>query len=276
MKTIYTLKRHHQTAGALHDLLIPLMVLAVFVFGAWTPMALAGDDEKENTFDVADIYFELNDTDEDLGIHALIDGDAWKYLTMEDPRGRKMLNVFVRGRLHRQGLTEFFFESAEPTFDELDPETFFRRFPEGEYEIEGITLDWEKLESTDHLTHLLPAPPGGILISRVPVDLEEADCEEEPAAILVAPKEIVISWEPVKKSHPHLGRTDEPIEVVSYQVVVEEDESEMVFSVHLPPDVTAVSVPSEFIALGEAFKFEILVREASGNQTAVESCFEIQ
>jgi len=40
--------------------------------------------------------------------------------------------------------------------------------------------------------------------------------------------------------------------------------------------VTEVSVPEDFTALGEEFKFEILVREASGNQTAVESCFEIE
>ena len=51
-----------------------------------------------------------------------------------------MLNVRVKGRLQKQGLTEFFFESAEPTFDELEPADFFKRFPEGEYEIEGKRL----------------------------------------------------------------------------------------------------------------------------------------
>ena len=29
-------------------------------------------------FEDADVYAELNDTDEDLGFHALIDGEAWK------------------------------------------------------------------------------------------------------------------------------------------------------------------------------------------------------
>jgi hypothetical protein len=37
-------------------------------------------------------------------------------------------------------------------------------------------------------------------------------------------------------------------------------------------------VPRQFLGLGgpgDEFNFEILVREASGNQTAVESCFEV-
>ena len=84
---------------------------------AASPVILADDDDEEIPFDVAEIFFELNDTDGDLGIHALIDGDPWKRLTIEDQRERKVLNVFVRGRLKRQGLTEFFFESAEPPFE---------------------------------------------------------------------------------------------------------------------------------------------------------------
>ena len=47
------------------------------------------------------------------------------------------------------------------------------------------------------------------------------------------------------------------------------------FSVDLPPSETQVQVPPEFIALGEEFKLEVLVREASGNQTAVETCFAV-
>jgi hypothetical protein len=274
MKKNNTKQSSKQPAGFRRFWPVALAVMAVLSFSAWTPVALAFEEE-EIPFDVADIYFELNHTDGDLGIHALIDGDAWKYLAMEDPRGRKMLNIFVRGRLHRQGLTELFFESAEPTFDELDPEKFFRRFPEGAYEIEGITLDREALESTDYLTHLLPAPPEGIVISGESVDLDEADCEEGPAAVVDA-QEITISWDEVTLSHPDLGRTNEPIEVVGYQLVVEEDESELVFSLHLPPEVTSATIPPEFIALGSAFKFEILVREVSGNQTAIESCFEVE
>ena len=34
------------------------------------------DDEEELEFDVAEVFFELNNTDGDLGFHALIDGVA--------------------------------------------------------------------------------------------------------------------------------------------------------------------------------------------------------
>ena len=59
-------------------------------------------------------------------------------------------------------MTENFFESAEPTFDELTPEEFFLRFPEGPYKISGRATDGRKLESIDEFTHLMPAPPENI------------------------------------------------------------------------------------------------------------------
>ena len=121
--------------------------------------AYADDDEEETPFDEAFIFFELNNTDGDLGIHAKIDGDAWKKLKIEsDEGGRKLLDIKVKSKLRQQGLTELFFESAEPTFDELPPETFFERFPEGEYDVEGVTIDGEKLESDTEITHLIHAP----------------------------------------------------------------------------------------------------------------------
>jgi hypothetical protein len=228
------------------------------------------DDGVEIPFDEANIFFELNHTDGDLGIHALIDGEPWKRLEIEDPRERELLDIRVTGRLRRQGLTEIFFESAEPTFDELPPRRFFRRFPEGNYEIEGVTLEGDELESTAELTHVLPAPPDNILVSGIPA---AEDCDEDPLPLVSGP--VIISWDPVTDSHPEIGRTGD-IEVVKYQVVVEREEPTLlVFNVDLPPDVTQVEIPAGFIALGDEFKFEILVREANGNQTAVESCFEV-
>jgi hypothetical protein len=65
--------------------------------------------------------------------------------------------------------------------------------------------------------------------------------------------------------------------VEKYQLVVEREEpSLLVLNVDLPPDVTSFEVPEDFTALGEAFKFEILVRAGNGNQTAIESCFELE
>ena len=110
--------------------------ICVLLFAPLTAIA----DEDETEFAEAHVFFELNNTDGDLGIHALIDGDPWKRMRIEVQNERKILDVKVRGRLRRQGLTEIFFESAEPTFDDLAPEEFFDRFPEGTYEIEGVTI----------------------------------------------------------------------------------------------------------------------------------------
>ena len=120
------------------------MVAVALSLADYVTVGLADDEEddwNEIPFDEANIFLELNDTDGDLGIHALVDGEAWKRLEIEDPNEREILVVRAIRRLARQGLTEVFFESDEPSFDELSPEQFLRRFPEGEYEIEGITID---------------------------------------------------------------------------------------------------------------------------------------
>ena len=267
MKSLRPKQKVFGTREYMHVWPVILAAVIAFILGISVPAAAADEDG----FDEANIYFELNDTDGDLGIHALIDGDAWKRLEIEDPMERVMLNIRVKGRLKRQGLTEIFFESAEPTFDELAPEDFFRRFPEGEYEIEGITLEGEELESTAELTHVMPAPPDNITVNGLPF---AEDCDEDPVPVVSAP--VTIIWEPVAESHSELGRTGEYVDVVLYQVVVEQEELGAVFSIDLPPEVTEITIPDEFTDLGDEFKFEILVRESSGNQTAVESCFEVE
>lgn len=260
-----------------HTHMLPVLSMAAAALLAATAASAGAnndennDEENEIPFDEASLFFELNDTDGDLGIHGLIDGDAWKHLEIEDPRERTILDVQVRSSLRKQGLTEVFFESAEPTFDELPPEKFFRRFPEGEYEIGGRTLEGEELESTAVLSHVMPAPAGNIMISGVAA---AENCDAEPLPSVSDP--VIISWDPVTQSHPQIGKSG-AIKVVKYEVVVEREEpSLLVLSVDLPPEVTEFEIPSAFIGLGEAFKFEIIARTASGNQTATESCFEIQ
>lgn len=259
--------------GTLSVILVAMAMLVLTM-----PVAAEGVDEGEIPFDEAVIYFELNDTDGDLGIHALIDGEPWKRLEIEDPKERRMLRVKVRGRLRRQGLTEFFFESAEPTFDELSSEAFFLRFPEGTYEIEGLTLEGEELEGEVELSHVIPAPPGNVKVNTVDA-AEDCDVEDLPE---VGPGEAVfISWERVTESHPDLGKAGF-VAVHNYEVVVEIDETPWKTSVILSPDMTSFQVPPEildraiFDEEGEAeVKFEVLVRAENHNQTAVESCFAI-
>lgn len=258
--------------GCASLLVVPLVALAT-----------DDDDAEEIPFDVAELFFELNNTDGDLGIHALIDGDPWKRLRIEDPQDRKMLNVFVRGRLRKQGLTEFFFESAEPVFEELPPENFFMRFPEGVYEIEGITLDGEERESEAEISHAMPAPPEPT-VNGLPM-AEQCD-DEEPgfdAPAVVAP--VVIAWPAVDMTHPDLGdpQGSPDITIHNYEVVVEAElegpdgeEFVTVFSAVVPPGVMSMTIPDEFLSQADEFKYEVLAREESWNQTAVESCFLLE
>ena len=250
----------------------------VVASAAVTALLLAGAtpvDAQSLPLDEAQVLAELNATDGDLGFHALIDAEAWDRLTVRDPDGRVILAVRPARRLARQGLTELFFESAEPEFDELSPEEFFARFPEGRYTISGLTVDGEELESTARFRHVMPAPPDGIMVSDTAFNLDLIDCDDA-VPVVAANDPFVISWDPVTQSHPELGRAGRVV-VTNYQLVVEREEPTLlVFSVDLPPDVTEVEVPAGFLALGEELKFEILVRERSGNQTAVESCFAFE
>ena len=252
-------------------LLLVLLAPAALVAGAVVPAdrtaPTSGDDEIP--FDEADLFFELNDTDGDLGFHALIDGDAWRELEIENPNERENLRVTVSGNLRRQGLTELFFESAEPPFDELPPEEFFRRFPEGEWEIEGTTLDGEELESSDVLRHVMPAPPDNITLSGIP---SVENCDVEPLPSVTPP--VLIDWDPVTESHPEIGREGE-IEIVRYQLVLETDGVPQL-TLDLPPDVTEFEIPDSLTDMAEEWKFEIVAREETGNQTAVESCFLVE
>ena len=118
---------------AIHGLLVSFAAAGGLMLGA------APGHGDTIALDEADILAELNDTDGDLGFHALIDGEAWDRLTVRDPDGRLVLSVRPRRSLATQGMTEIFFESAEPAFEDLAPEDFFARFPAGRYAISGRT-----------------------------------------------------------------------------------------------------------------------------------------
>jgi hypothetical protein len=222
-------------------------------------------------FSEAELFFELNDTDGDLGIHASIDGEPYSKLEIEDPKERRILLLQAQGRLALQGLTQLFIESAEPSFDELEPEAFFKRFPEGRYEISAILLEGGELESVVRLSHVLAAPVGNVTINGV----EAAEnCDADPLPSVSEP--VTIDWDPVTQSHPEIGKSG-PIKILRYQFFVEQ--GDIKFAVDLPPDMTEFEVPSEIIDLGdknEPFKFEIIARTEANNNTAIESCFIVQ
>ena len=62
------------------------------------------DEDEELSFEEAFIFFELNNTDGDLGIHAKIDGDAWKRLKIKCGNGhkkRKLLDIKAKSSLRK-------------------------------------------------------------------------------------------------------------------------------------------------------------------------------
>jgi hypothetical protein len=247
--------------------LLPLFLMAMvsLTLAAATPAVQAAE------FSEAELFFELNNTDGDLGIHASIDGGPYSNLEIEDPNERRILLVRASGHLAKQGLTQLFLESAEPRFDELAPAEFFRRFPEGTYEIGAKSLEGEEIEATVVLSHVLAAPVGNIMVNE---DEAAENCDATTLPSVSEP--VIIDWDPVTTSHPTLGKPG-AVEIVRYQFFVEQGDVKV--AVDLPPTQTQFLVPSEIIALGdtnEPFKFEIIARTATGNNTAIETCFIVQ
>lgn len=239
------------------------LLLLLLTYGA----AHSAGQGSKTQFSEAELYLELNDTDGDLGIHASIDGGPWTELEVEGPGDRVLLSILSRDAMRQQGLTQLFFESAEPPFDELAPEDFFLRFPEGRYEIAGRMQDGREMKAIARLSHILAAPPANVTVSGIPA-AENCDAD---LPVVSAP--VTIAWDPVMASHPDLGRSG-PVTVSRYELFVERDGVKL--SLELPPSVTAFEVPPAVTALGTDFKFEIIVRTTTGNNTAVESCFVME
>jgi hypothetical protein len=236
-----------------------------------------GDDEEEELeFEEADLFLELNHTDGDLGLQGFLEGDAWKSLEIEGPGETQLMNIWVRNGLRRQGLSEFFFESDEPGFDELTPAAFLKRFPQGIYEIEGITLEDEEIESEVFLSHVLAGPPPGNI--KVNGQNSPVNCDAPTLPVVTEP--VTLDWNPVLLSHPTIGTPGVAVTVHHYEVVGEIERvgtpDEVEFSAILPRSRTKFEFPVDFTSLAaEEMKWELIIVLNNGNKTAVESCFEI-
>jgi hypothetical protein len=201
----------------------------------------------------AAVFIEINDTDGDAGIQIFLDGEGWDAMQVRNPHGDVVLNILGEGGIGQQGLTEGFFESAEPSFEEQSLEEFLALHPAGFYQFRGTTTDGVPLRASARLTHALPNAP--VILS------PEEEAED------VDPDDTVVEWETVP---------DPPGSRISgYIVVVEKDEGRLeTFTVNLPRGANSVSVPPEFMRPGTAYKAEVLVVEKSGNKTISELEFE--
>lgn len=194
------------------------------------------------------IYWEYNASANDLGVHVTLDGEDWKRMKIRRPNGSLIFDVQGYGPYQELGMTELFFEGAEPNLADFPLSGLLARFPEGEYEFEGFTADGQEIEGESQFSHAIPAGP------RV--------------AAQVGPGNFVrIVWLPVTTTPA--GFPVRPIVIKGYQVIVGS------FQVTLPPAATGVTLPPEFVAsmLPGPQPFEVLAIEIGGNQTLTEGSF---
>lgn len=147
---------------------ILLSVFAIFV------IAEAAEFEESR------IYIEYNSTDNDLGFHVSLDGEDWKTLKIFNPKGKLIADVQGKGGYKQLGLTELFFEGAEPSLFEFPLADLLELFPPGEYEFKGFTVDGEKITGESTLSHAVPAGP----------DVSDSDDT-------VVGNSLTIRWDPV-------------------------------------------------------------------------------
>jgi len=221
--------------------------LSTAVF-ALTALALgSGNLAQAKPLDIARIYIEYNASANDLGFHVSLDAEDWETLEIRNPSGTTIFEVESGGGYADLGLTELFFEGAEPSLDEFPLADLLKRFPEGGYRIIAETVDGRRLSSTAVLSHAVPAGPA--------------------VSAVVQSGSITIRWAPV--TGPAEILPDEDVVIVGYQVIVDP------FQVTLPATSTQITLPPEFVAalaVGE-HPFEVLAIDASGNQTITEGVF---
>lgn len=230
-----------------------MAVVAVLMLLSALALSLNGAEADVRTVPLEDtsIIVEVNSTDGDAGLQLFLDGDAWRSIQVRSPDGRKIFDVAGGGQLKNLGLSELFWESEEPSFDEMPLEEFLALFPEGEYTFSGKTVEGERITGSALLSHDIPAGP-------VVVSPEEGGVVPADAAVVV--------WEPAVEP---VG-----IDIVGFQVIVEREDEARTFQVDLPATATSVTIPPEFLEANTGYKVEVLAIEASGNQTITEVSFQ--
>jgi hypothetical protein len=253
---------------ALRRRTLPLVPLAVL---AW-PVPPGGAAEALE-FAAADIFYELDATAGDLGVHVALDAESWRDLRIEGPAGHTIAKVEPEDNLKEIGLTELFLEGEEPSLEEVPFARLRSLFPEGDYVFLARTSDGQELRGTDPLTAELPCPVTVV---------SPAEDEEVP------PDGVVVGWQPAPGVFDPDARKCDPgaeVGLVGYQVIVLLENAEeglrREFVVDLPPGVTEVPVPAAFVeegarVEGTEFTLEVLAVEDSGNKTIAARGFQVE
>jgi hypothetical protein len=245
-----------------------LLIVGTLGIGSTSAMGAADDGEvacnpvkgKKVNIATAKLIIEYNSTDDDIGVHGAFDDHGWSELCVYDPSGKQVLAVKPQAQLKDLTMAGIFFESREPPADEFSFEDLKAKFPEGQYQVRGITFEGKALTGSATFTHDVPAP------STITSPLEDA---------VVSTTDLVIEWEDVTETVD-----GGPITITAYQVIVTKVDhtdphgfSQPIFDVHVPPDRNALTVPVEFLEPGTEYELEVLALEESGNQTITVSFF---
>lgn len=226
------MKRHLRTQH--------ILLLAAVVAGLAAPAWAA-------KLEISRIYIEYNSSANDLGFHVSLDGENWKSMKILNPAGASIFEVVGRAGYKDLGMTELFFEGAEPTLDDFPLGDLLALFPQGRYQFIGVTVEGARLSGTGTLSHAVPAGP---IVSAIVDD-----------------DTVTIRWEPVTKAPA--GFPVQSVRIVGYQIIVDP------FQVTLPATSTEVTLPVAFVESLSAgdHPYEVLAIEASGNQTITEGSF---
>lgn len=203
----------------------------------------AGTEEADATgasvpFADAELFFEFNSTDNDLGLQLFLDSDGWKRVRVLDPRGDEIVLMQAEGKLARLGITELRFESAEPS-----PEEVLALFSPGRYRFRGRSVEGEQLASDAALSHDFPPAP-----TFSPSDGEVVD-----------PRQTVVEW-----NTPGAEQVE---------LIIEQDELGHVLDITVSASTRRLRLPPQFLTPGMEYKIEILSISENGNRTIAESTF---
>ena len=185
--------------------------------------AVVENSAHQEPFEIAQVFFELNTTDNDMGFQLFLDAEGWDRVTLTDPRGNQVTRLLAEGRLAEIGITELRFESAEPS-----PAAVRSRFPAGDYTFRGLTAEGATLVSKARLSHsLLPAPTFSPRNGQV-----------------VNPRNLVVRWNAPGAEH--------------VEIIIENTDLGDVFDVTASGPTRQLTIPPEFLRRGKEYTIEIL------------------
>lgn len=270
--------RGHTTTQKIPGLALLGLLMIIGLQGGYVGSAFAAGEEitcdpvpGAKKIAAAKLFIEHNATDEDTGVHGAFDDHGWSELCVYDPNGRQVLAVKPQGQLGELTVAGIFFESREPPNSEFSIDDLMAAFPEGKYEVRGMSFDGTSLTGFATFTHDIPAAP----VITSPILVKDAN---RAAHAVVSSDGLVVRWEPVTRT-----LFDDPVTITGYEVIITKNVkddpngfSRPTFDVHVSPAQTSLTVPVEFLEPHTVYELEVLALEESGNQTITAGFFKTE